>query len=118
MKILVKSDVYNICNRIKKFDSTYRIVFNTFGDKYEIYSTRLDQSVELIGGVVLSYVCLLPYNELDERSIRYLYATSVENIDNIIDMIDKENKKIEHQNELNIKNESLLMMENKLRKLT
>ena len=118
MKILVKSDVYNICNRIKKFDSTYYLVFNTIGNKYEVYSTRLTQAVEVIGGVVLSYVCSLPYKELDERSIKYLYSTSIENIDNLIDMIDKENQQLEHQNETKSRKESLLIMENQLRQLT
>jgi len=118
MKILIKSDVYNICNRIKKFDSTYKVVLNTMGNKYEIYSTRLMQSVELIGGVVMSYVCSLPYSELDERSIQYLYETSVNNIENIMDLIDKQNAKLERDNERKFKQDSLLYMEKELRKLT
>ena len=115
MKILVKSDVYNICNRIKKFDSSYYLVFNTVSNKYEIYSTRLTQSVELVSGRVLSYVCSLPYGELDERTIKYLYDTSIENWENIINKIDKDNKNLEYQNELKLKNESLLIAENTLR---
>ena len=118
MKILVKSDVYNICNRIKKFDSSYCIVFNCVNGRYEIYSSRLLQSVELISGKLLSYVCCLPYTELDERAIDYLYSTSVERIDDIIDMIDMENKKLERYNDDKAKTESLLVMEKQLRKLT
>ena len=44
----------------------------------------------MISGIVLSYVCGLPFDTLDERTIKYLYETSVENMDNIIDMIDNE----------------------------
>ena len=118
MKILVKSDVYDICNRIKKFDSTYKIIYNTISKKYEIYSTRLTQSIELISGVVLSYVCCLPFDELDERVITHLYQTSVENIESIIDMIDKQNKQVEYDSLLKLKNQSLEIAENKLRQLT
>ena len=118
MKILVKSDVYNICNRIKKFDSSYKVVYNTTSKKYEIYSTRLTQSIELISGVVLSYVCGLPFDELDERVITYLYQTSVENIESIIDMIDKQNDKVEYDNQLKLKTQALEIAENRLRQLT
>ena len=118
MKILVKSDVYNICNRVKKFDCSYRVVFNTVSNKYEIYSTRLTQSVEIVSGVVLSYVCTLPYSELDCRSIKYLYDTSIDNIQNLIEQIDKSNQKLERQNELKVINQSATFMENKLRQLT
>ena len=48
MKILVKSDTYNICNRIKKFDASYVVVYNNVANKFEIYSTNLTQVVELL----------------------------------------------------------------------
>lgn len=118
MKILVKSDVYNICNRIKKFDSSYRIVFNTMSNNYEVYSTNLTSSVELVGGVVLSYVCVLPYKQLDERVIKYLYDTSVNNFEKILADIDKQNEQLEYSNELKLKHNTLNIMENKLRQLT
>ncbi|MBQ8522777.1 MAG: hypothetical protein IJ458_03855 [Clostridia bacterium] len=118
MKILVKSDVFDICNRIKKFDSNYCIVFNNVSNKYEVYSAKLTDSVDLISGRVLSYICTLPYDCLDARSIKYLYDTSVENIDDIITQIDKQNKELERQNELKLKQQSLIIAEHKLRQLT
>ena len=118
MKILVKSDVYDICNRIKKFDATYRLVFNTLSNAYEVYSTALSQSVEIISGVILSYVCTLPYNQLDERAIRYLYDTSVDNLEDIIKQIDKHNQVLEQQNDLQVVTNTALTFENRLRQLT
>ena len=118
MKILVKSDVYNICNRIKKFDCSYKVVFNTFNNQYEIYSTKLGQSIEVISGVVLSYVCTLPYKQLDYRTIKYLHDTSVENIQNLIDKIDKSNHQLERENQTKIINQSVEFVENRLRQLT
>lgn len=118
MKVLVKSDVYDICNRIKKFDSSYYIVFNDATNKYEIYSSNLTKDVELISGRVLSYVCVLPFHQLDARVIQYLYDTSIENWESLIAEMDKSNKQLERNNELKLKQESLLIAENKLRQLT
>ena len=118
MKILITSDIYNICNRVKHFDSSYRVVYDTSLNKYKIYSIKLSGVNEVVGGVKLSYVCTLPYNELDVRTIQYLYYTSIDNIDDIINRIDSDNKKLEHDNELKLKQQSLLKAENKLRELT
>jgi len=118
MKVLIKKDVFNISRRIKNFDNSYCIVFDDEINKYQVYSTNLNELVEQISYYQLSYVCTLPYNELDERSIRYLYNTSVENIDNIIKQIDDDNKILESQNELKLKQESLLIAESRLRQLT
>ena len=118
MKILVKSDVYNINKRIKKFDSSYRLVYNTASKRYEIYSNRLGFAVELVGGVPLSYVCEIPYAELDMRVIQHLYDTSVENIESIIKKIDDENLRLERQSESKVIQQSLEIAENKLRQLT
>ena len=41
MKILIKSDVFNICNRVKSFDSSYRVVYDLSTNKYQIYSKIL-----------------------------------------------------------------------------
>ena len=71
-------------------------------------------SFELIGGLKLSYVCTLPYDQLDARSIKYLYETSVENLEDIIRSIDCANKKIEVDNEVKLKANAYLVAENKL----
>ncbi|MFQ6724494.1 MAG: hypothetical protein ACLRFE_04115 [Clostridia bacterium] len=118
MKILVKSDVFDICNRIKKFDSTYRLIYNTVNNKYEVYSTKLTQSIELVSGLVLSYVCSLPFKELDARVIKYLYDTSIDNIDNILKQIDNQNNELERSAEQELKMQSLQIAENKLRQST
>ena len=72
----------------------------------------------MIGWTPLSYVCSLPYNQLDERTIKYLYSTKIENIDDIIKRIDEDNQKLEQANQLKLKHQSLQIAENKLRQLT
>lgn len=118
MKILIKNDLYNICNRVKKFDASYRVVYDNVLRSYEIYSTNLNRPIELIGWTPLSYVCTLPYDELDIRTIQYLYDTSIENVEDILNMIDKNNKDIERCANQKIKHQSLTLAENKLRQLS
>lgn len=118
MKILIKSDVYNICKRIQNFDKSYRLIYDTNTKQYKIYSIKSHQIFELIDGIKLSYVCTLPYNELDERSIKHLYNTSIDNINEIVNQMDKYNQKLEHEKQLKLKNQSLEVAENKLRQLT
>lgn len=118
MKILVKSDTYNMCNRIKKFDGSYRLVFDTVSNMYEIYSIKLHSEVELISGVPLSYILKIPYQQLDERIIKYLYDTSTCNIERVIEDIENTNQKIERESYAKLKQESLTLAENRLRQLT
>lgn len=118
MKILVKTDVFDICKRIKNFNSTYCVVYDLTTKKYSIYSTKLGSSVELISGRILSYICSLPYNELDERALKYLHDTKVENIEEIISNIEKENQTLEQINNKKVAEISIALAENKLRQLT
>ena len=118
MKVLVRSDVFNICERVKKFDSAYRVVYDNIANTYLIYSTNLNGGIELIGWTPLSYVCTLPYDCLDNRTIDYLYSTRVENLEDIIKQIDEDNQKLERDNQLKLKYQSIALAENKLRQLT
>ena len=118
MKVLIKSDVFDICNRIRKFDASYRVVYDNGSGRYQIYSTKLQGSIELVGWTPLSYVCTLPYNQLDVRAVKYLYDTSIENIDNILNLIDENNKKTEDDTNFKIKHQAIEMAENKLRQLS
>ncbi len=118
MKVLIKSDLYNINNRIKKFDSSYRVVYDNGLRRYQIYSTRLYGNIELIGWTPLTYVCTLPYEDLDARAIQYLYDTSVDNMENILNQIDENNRSVEVCVNQNIKQQSLTLAENKLRQLS
>ena len=118
MKILVKNDLYDISNRIKKFDSSYRAVYDVCTNKYQVYSTTLYGNIELIGWTPLSYVCTLPYDQLDVRSIQYLYDTSVDNLGNLLTMIDENNKGIEDYVNNKVKDQTLNLVEDKLRQLS
>lgn len=117
MKKLIK-DIYNICNRIKKIDKSYMLAYDFDSKKYMVYSTNINFSFEVIDSLKLSYVCTLPYNELDARSINYLYQTKSQNLETLIKQIDEHNNKVEKENRLKAQAQSIEVAENKLRQLT
>ena len=87
MKILIDKDIYNICSRIKKFDKNYILIYDTDISKYKVYSSQINGVSETICNKKLSYVCTLPFDELDMRTIKYLYDTRIENIEMIINLL-------------------------------
>lgn len=118
MKYLITSDTYNINSRIKCIDKHYYIVYDMPANKYMVYCDDQGIMGENIGGKKLYYVMTIPYNELDFRTIEYLYSTRVDNLKNIIDKIDKDNQELEYNNCLKIKSQALEVAQNKLRQLT
>lgn len=117
MKILIKSDVYNISKRIKYFDKNYRIFYDADIGKYQIYSSECNNGFQLINKQKFCYICTLPNNELDARALDYLFATRVENMQEIIDNIEKTNIALEKENNTKIKNQALSVAEQKMRQL-
>ena len=83
MLIEIKSDVYNISKRIKYIDKDYYVVFNTSKNSFEVHNSAQ------IGS---SYCLTLPFKELDERTINYIFETKSENIERILSKIENDNK--------------------------
>ena len=89
MKIKIFNDVYNISKRIKNIDRNYYIVYNTSKQKFEIHNSSQ---------VGMSYCLTLPYNELDERTLKLVLKSSTNNIDEILEKIENNNNLIESAN--------------------
>lgn len=86
MRIKIDSDVHDIVNRIKDIDEGYFIVFNTLKTKFELHNSKQFKS----------YCLTIPYEHLDARVLSLIYMSSVANIDNILEEIDKNNIDIEN----------------------
>lgn len=86
MKIKITSDVFNISQRIKEIDKNYYIIINTNKDCFEIHNSQQINS---------TYCLTIPFKELDERVLEYVRKTQCENIDDIIEEIEKTNNKLE-----------------------
>lgn len=87
MKILMKSNVFKIPERLKEIDKSYFVIYNTMIDKYEVHSTENKDGD--------TYCLTLPYDELDSRSIDYVRKTRVENARIIWEEMKRNNEKLE-----------------------
>lgn len=89
MKIKVLFDVYNISKRIKNIEKGYYVVYDTLKQKFEVHSSSQMGS---------SYCLTLPYDKLDERTLKYVRSTMSTNIDEILNKIENDNQILESAN--------------------
>lgn len=92
MKIKIMQDVYNISKRIKFIDRYYYVVYDTSKHKFEVHNSQQ---------LATTYCLTLPYNQLDERTLKYVRQTQTANIDEILDKIENDNNSLESVNESN-----------------
>ena len=94
MLIKLHSDALNITERLKEIDQSYYLVFNTIKGKYEVHSYSQK---------CCSYCLTCPHVALDERLVELTKKTRRENLNELLEEIDKQNQKLEKQN---IKNQN------------
>ena len=82
MKIKILSDVFNISKRIKNIDRDYFVLYDTSKQKFEIHNSNQ------IGS---SYCLTIPYDELDERTLKCVLKTQSANIEEILNEIENDN---------------------------
>lgn len=85
---VLKGDLYNICRRIKAVDSSYIIVRNYKTKKFEIHSAYQR-------GNTLALV--VPYDKLDDRTIKLARKTRVERKDQIFKAMEEQNRALEKE---------------------
>lgn len=117
MKFLIKNDLFNIFERIKNYDNNYFVIFDTNLSKFQVCTDKfqIDKTPEYIEGNKLYYVLTFPYQELDVRSINYLYQTEIKNIDLLIKNLNQQNDILEKTNDTKNLNRSMTEMEKYLR---
>lgn len=86
MKIPIKSDVFDIVNRLCEIDHTYFVVFDTKKQKFELHSSN-----QPFG----TYCLTIPYECLDERTITLALKTRSQNKDALIAEMEQNNQKIQ-----------------------
>lgn len=84
MFIKITHDVCDICQRIKEIDENYYVVYNRALNRFELH----DRSVKG------SFSCVLPFDQLDQRSVEHARKTRVENIQRLMRELEKYNEKI------------------------
>ncbi len=85
MLIEINGDVCDICRRIKEVDENYYIVYNCKLNRFELHDRSIKDS----------FACVLPFDQLDQRSIEHARRTRVENLQKLIKELEESNKIIE-----------------------
>lgn len=99
---VIENDLFDISNRIKNIDRDYVIYRNMLNKKFELHNTRYSPSLQLV----------LPFDELDMRTIDYTVNTRVENIKKVAEEMEKENRRLEKENYTKMQNDILERVEN------
>lgn len=89
MHELIKNDLHNISNRLKLINPKYEVFRNIATHRFEVHnnprtcarSLRTLHSFVHPNSVTLQFI--VPYDELDERTLEYANKTRIENFDAI-----------------------------------
>lgn len=84
--IAITDDLFDIANRLKAIDQNYRVFFNVETQKFEVHN--MAQHFGTLAFVV-------PFDELDARTVQYARFTRVENAQKLFDEVDKHNQSLE-----------------------
>ena len=78
---LIENDLCNIVKRLRLIDPSYFVVYNKRSGRYEVHSTD---------NVGATFCFIVPYDELDARTLTYCRETRVER--NVVERVDRLNR--------------------------
>ena len=84
MKIVIKNDLFDIVDRLKEIDPRYVVMFDDDLSRYEL---TIDDK----------FAAVIPYENLDERTLRFAYYTRSENAETVLADIDKHNEELRRE---------------------
>lgn len=85
----VTNDLFDVSSRLKSVNPNYRVYHNPQTDKFEVHdvSKPLDSTLAFV----------VPYNELDARTIDFALFTRVENAQKVFREVDDHNRKLQRE---------------------
>ena len=87
-RVPVVSHVMDIPSRLKELDDGYFVMFNVRLQKFEIWHRDMGDGV---------LECVLPYEELDDRTIRHVREHRTERMEALVREIEKHNRRLEER---------------------
>lgn len=84
MRIKIENDLYDIAARLREIDPSYGLVFNTENQRFEVTARGMT-------------VLVLPFENLDERTLERVYYTRADNAEEVIKDLDKDNEALEKE---------------------
>lgn len=77
----IKNDLFDIAARIREIDPRYFVVYDEKTKKYQLHSHTERPT----------FILAFPYDKLDCRAITHTLKTRAENLDNLIEEIERHN---------------------------
>ena len=84
--IEITNDLFDIAWQLRSVNDSYRLFYNTQKRRYEVHNSNTS---------ALEFV--VPYDELDARTVEYARYTSVSNAEQIFSDIERNNAKFSQQ---------------------
>ncbi|MCM1368006.1 MAG: hypothetical protein NC184_04265 [Roseburia sp.] len=79
---VIEDDLFGVCRRLKTIDDGYFVFLNYKTGKFEVHNSRCAPST----------LCLvLPFDTLDERTVRRVLYTRAERVAEIVERMEREN---------------------------
>jgi hypothetical protein len=98
----IKDDLFDIVRRLKEVDAGYRIFWNNKSARWEVHQGEGRPDA-------LSMCFVVPYAELDERTVEHARRTRFENLDDIEREIGAHNSAIEQSARRAAENSSAIL---------
>ena len=84
---VVEDDLFGISRRLKSIDDGYFVFLNYKTGKFEVHNKKDTPSLCLV----------LPYDRLDERTVRHVLYTRAERVAEIVRRMDEQNARLERE---------------------
>jgi len=85
MRVLIQNDLYDIAGQLKLIDPDYKVFYNTIRKVFEIHNTAQRGN---------SYCLTVPFDTLDNRTIKLVHKTRSENAEKLMEEIEQHNQKL------------------------
>ena len=82
--VLIKGSVHDVSERIHEIDNRYIVYYNKRKSRYEVHSSGCSPSLQLV----------LPYHQLDARSVDYVNSTRLARRLDEIKRMDDDNERL------------------------
>lgn len=83
----ITDDLFDVAWRLKAVDGDYRLCYNVKASRYEVYGRKNNQRAFVV-----------PFDELDARTVDYARRTRAENIARLVAEMDRENAETDKRN--------------------
>ena len=86
--IEIHNDLFDIASRLASVNENYRLYYNKIAERYEVHNTAQHPNT-------LAFI--VPYDELDARTVEYARFSCVQNIEMVLRDIEKNNESLDKE---------------------